>query len=135
MCIFEFPLIDKVTSMETKTVLEISEVRSNLVRSMRRKYPDSFITDCRSYSVRAYLDNDESLGNLDTLDEGTWPPKRAELDKLVADNPSVNNIWIEGRMDVYENLWQYNYGMDPNLDASEYWAIYLKFSGPERDEH
>ena len=111
---------------KTKTVLEISEVRSNLARSMRRKYPDSFITDCRSYSVRAYLDNDESLGDLDTLDEGTWPPKRAELDSLVAGNPSVNNIWIEGRMDVYENLWDYNNGGEPNLDASEYWVAYLK---------
>ena len=111
---------------KTKTVLEISEVRSNLARSMRRKYPDSFITDCSSYSVRAYLDNDESLGDLDTLDEGTWPPKRSELDSLVAGNSSVNNIWIEGRMDVYENLWDYNNGGEPNLDASEYWVAYLK---------
>ena len=111
---------------KTKTVLEISEVRSNLARSMRRKYPDSFITDCSSYSVRAYLDNDESLGDLDTLDEGTWPPKRAELDSLVAGNSSVNNIWIEGRMDVYENLWDYNNGGEPNFDASEYWVAYLK---------
>tara|TARA_R110000751_G_scaffold25170_1_gene68579 strand:- start:78 stop:428 length:351 start_codon:yes stop_codon:yes gene_type:complete len=114
--------------METSqiTVGEIREARSAVAQKMRRQYPGSFVTDCSSYSIRAYTDNDEAFGELDILEDGTWPPKRAELDKLIAENSGVNDIWIEGRMDIYENLWEYNNGGEPNLDASEFWTAYLK---------
>lgn len=115
-------------SMETSqiTVGEIREIRSVVAQKMRRQYPGSFVTDCSSYSVRAYINNDEKHGDLESLADGTWPPKRAEIDNLLAENSGVDNIWIEGRMDTYENLWEYNNGGEPNFDASEYWVAYLK---------